>query len=171
MQSELSKLIEVIWEGPHYLNELKALEDNKCDYGLYQIYGRHLVYGDNVLLYIGKADRQTIGMRIAQEGWKDHNDASSIRIYAGRFVGERTMDDSIWSKDIDLAERLLIYVHKPARNSKSLYHIPNKELSNIHVLNWGDYGSLLPEVSGARWTNGLKSIEFDYYQYGPNMES
>ena len=29
----------------------------------------------------------------------------------------------------------------------------DKNLRDIHVLNWGDYGKLLPEVSGDRWTD------------------
>jgi hypothetical protein len=36
------------------------------DYGLYQIYAHHLVFGSGALVYIGKAQEQTFGVRIAQ---------------------------------------------------------------------------------------------------------
>jgi hypothetical protein len=76
------------------------------------------------LLYIGKADFQTIGKRVSQENWWDTNDSNHLKIYAGRLAGERTPSEEQWSYEIDLAEKLLIYVHKPAYNSKSLSSIP-----------------------------------------------
>ena len=61
--------IHLAWEGPFRLDNLSKLQDENKDYGVYQIYGRHLVYGSGVLLYIGKASDQTFGKRISQEGW------------------------------------------------------------------------------------------------------
>lgn len=48
--------------------ENKTLYTNK-DYEIYQIYGYHSVFGDNVLLYISKADKQTFHIRLNQETW------------------------------------------------------------------------------------------------------
>jgi len=50
----------------------------------------------------------------------------------------------------------LIITHKPAHNSQRIKKLSKKadrELREVHVLNWGDYNRLLPEVSGDRWTD------------------
>ncbi|MBO0602521.1 hypothetical protein I2483_12715 [Sporosarcina sp. E16_3] len=158
------KLIHIDWTGPYLLTNITDLMDEEIDYGIYQIYGKHPVYGSNVLLYIGKADFQTLGKRISQENWWDTNDSSTIMIYAGRLAGECTPEESNWSKEIDMAEKLLIYVHKPAYNSKNLSNIPEMDLKDVHILNWGSYRALLPEVSGLRWTSKLDSIEHGIYR-------
>jgi hypothetical protein len=163
MKNKTVKLIQIDWQGPFKLEELHLLNDISQDYGIYQIYSKHIVYGKDVLLYIGKADFQTIGKRISQENWWDTNDSNHLMIYAGRFAGESTPDEEQWSYEIDLAEKLLIYVHKPAYNSKSLSSIPI-EIQDIHILNWGDYRDLLPEVSGLRWTSKLDHLLYDTYK-------
>ena len=66
--------------------------------------------------------------------------------------------NDVWDKSIDLVERLLIYAHEPERNSKGLYSIPDEELYDVHILNWGNFGSLLPEVSGLRYTNKFEDL-------------
>ena len=58
------EIIHIDWDGPYRIEEINELNDEKKDYGIYQIYGTHPVYGSNVLLYIGKADQQTFGARI-----------------------------------------------------------------------------------------------------------
>lgn len=151
--------------GPFTLNELNLLTDDSHDYGIYQIYGKHLVYGKDALLYIGKADQQTIGKRVSQENWWNTNDSKHLKIYAGRHAGKGTLEEEIWSKEIDLAEKLLISVHKPAYNSKSLSLLQDAELQDIHILNWGDHRNLLPEISGLRWTNKLDNMEYVIYRY------
>jgi hypothetical protein len=143
---------------------LNKLTDDSKDYGLYQIYRKHPVYRSGVLLYIGKADLQTIGKRISQENWWDTNDSNTLMIYAGRLAGEITPDEEEWSKEIDLAEKLLIYVHNPAYNSKNLMSIPDTDLHDVHILNWRDYRDLLPEVSGLRWTTKLDNLKYDFYR-------
>jgi hypothetical protein len=158
-------LIQIQWEGPTKLTNLPALIDEETDYGIYQIYGKHPVYGSDVLLYIGKADYQTLGKRISQENWLDTNDSNNTKIYVGRLHGSHTPSHEIWSKEIDLAERLLIYVHKPAYNSRSVSSLPDSELKNIHILNWGHHRDLLPEVSGFRWTSKLDHLEYKTYKW------
>lgn len=60
--------------GPRKLSELHILMNDEMDYGIYQVYGKHQIYGNDVLLYIGKADLQTVGKRISQEWWEYVND-------------------------------------------------------------------------------------------------
>ncbi|MGG3452337.1 hypothetical protein ABER98_21300 [Domibacillus aminovorans] len=158
-------LIQIQWEGPHKLTDLPTLTNEETDYGIYQIYGKHPVYGSDVLLYIGKADYQTLGKRISQENWLDTNDSNNTKIYVGRLYGPQNPTNAIWSREIDLAERLLIYVHKPAYNSRSVASLPDSELQNIHILNWGHHRDLLPELSGLRWTSKLDYFEYDAYRY------
>lgn len=52
------KLIHIDWDGPFKLTEIDTITDDETDYGIYQIYGSHSVYSGNILLYIGKADKQ-----------------------------------------------------------------------------------------------------------------
>ncbi|GEB78538.1 hypothetical protein [Sporolactobacillus inulinus] len=164
------KLIQIDWDGPYRLDELNRLTDESHDYGIYQIYGKHIVYGKDVLLYIGKADQQTIGKRVSQENWWNTNDSNHLMIYAGRIAGEGTPEEATWSKEIDLAEKLLINVHKPAYNSKNLTSIRDDEFQNIHIFNWGDHRDLLPEISGLRWTSKLDNVEYNVYKYNAFVE-
>ncbi len=158
------RLIQVQWDGPYTLVDLPELTNEETDYGIYQIYGKHPTYGSDVLLYIGKADYQTLGRRISQENWIDTNDSNNTKIYAGRLYGEAIPSEDEWSKEIDLAERLLIYVHKPAYNSRSVASFPDAELQTVHVLNWGDHRDLLPEVSGLRYTSILDESTYIPYK-------
>jgi hypothetical protein len=121
-------LIQVLWEGPYHFNDLNKLTNLETDYGLYQIYGYHPVYGKSVLLYIGKADQQTFGKRISQETWKDVNDSNNDQIYVGRLYGSTKPSSEQWSKEISLVERLLIYEHKPGFNSSSISSMPDSDL-------------------------------------------
>lgn len=168
MTTTNTHLIQIEWEGPYHLTNLASLTNENFDYGLYQIYGKHPIYGSDVLLYIGKADYQTLGKRISQEGWFDTNDSNNVKIYVGRLYGPFIPTEEQWSKEIDLAERLLIYSHKPAYNSRSISSLPDSELQDIHILNWGQHRDVLPEISGLRWTNKLDSI--DYVRFTLNYE-
>jgi len=151
MTTITTRIIHIEWEGPYTLNSISTLTDAK-DFGVYQIYGSHAVYGSQVLLYIGKADRQTFGVRIKQELWQLNKDARAVQVYIGRLAGETTPSTEQWSQDIADAEKLLIYAHAPASNSQYINQIPEQTLRDIHVLNWGMHRDLLAEVSGARWT-------------------
>jgi hypothetical protein len=155
----------ITWEGGFSLNDIKdkVLDTNK-DYGVYQIYGYHPIYGNNVLLYIGKADRQTFKTRISQETWWWNNeDKNNIQIYIGRLFAKKQPNDEEWSRMIDIAERMLIYSHSPAMNSSSIFSISRdikalKEFENITIFNYDQHRSLFPEVSGEMW---IKEIEFE----------
>jgi len=142
--------VDIKWEGPYHLKELSLLCDSSMDYGIYQIYGFHPVYGSNVLLYIGLAARQTFGLRISQEGWERNKDSNNLEIYVGRLCGPTPSNDE-WEKLIKISEKLLIFSHTPAANQSNIGTIPYEDLQDLHILNWGNHRSLAPEVSGARW--------------------
>lgn len=149
MQEE--ELIHVHWDGPFSLDDVYEL-NNDWDYGVYQIYGCHTVYGAGVLLYIGRTVKRTFSKRIPEEGWPENQDGNRVEVYVGRLSGERKPQDKIWNKMICKVESLLIYAHSPANNSKNIKSIKEGELRKTHILNWGLFRDLLPEVSGHRWT-------------------
>ena len=157
------KKINLQWSGPHSYNEVLRL-DGDTDYGLYQIHAVHPVYGADTLAYIGKADEQTFAARLRSHNlmvsddyaaWE--NNGCRIRIHTGRIHVKRNEDRprrDTWSKWIARAEHLLIYAHSPAWNANFVMTPPKGRVyHDVHVLNWGQYGRLLPEVSGARFTN------------------
>ncbi len=131
--------IEIVWEGPLTIKDAKEKKDFKFDYGLYQIYGTHPVYGANSLLYIGKSDRNVFRYRMEshERDWIP-DVPSDVTIYLGYFAGESDISpaDEDWSRDIDYAERLLIYCCQPSFNVREKYLKPNFE-NEIIVLNFG----------------------------------
>jgi hypothetical protein len=164
------EIIRISWEGPHGLKDIgydfkkekycdednNKLNDMNTDYGLYQVYGNHPIYGNNVLLYIGKADRQTFKKRLSQEGWEYNFDSRNIQFYVGRLFGKEKPTEDEWSKEIEIAENMLIYSHEPARNSSNILNISRndkklKKFENIRILNYDDHRSLMSEVSGELW--------------------
>jgi hypothetical protein len=157
MQSK-ETIIHIDWSGPFTVNEVVAF-NGPTDFGVYQIYGAHHVYGSDSLLYIGLAEAQPFATRLAQHRWCPVNhDAGRLQFYLGRFFGGPTPKGPQWSQLIKLAERLLIQAHKPAENSMKELGALEPELWHVHVLNWSQYRDLLPEVSGARWSNRFESV-------------
>jgi hypothetical protein len=155
--------IHIQWQGPLAWKEIRSLTA-RSDRGIYQVYGSHPLYGADVLLYIGKTDTQTFGKRLHQETfWQWHQDFGRLTLYVGRLAGSATPREQEWSAQIDLAERLLIVSHTPAVNAQKSIRRDSPELQSVHIFNWGSYRSLMPEVSGYRWTayyDKLETLDF-----------
>ena len=164
-------VIHLQWDGPFTLQEVQGMNDD-YDYGVYQVYGSHPVYGSDVLLYIGKASEQTFSTRLRQEYWHYNQDARNIRYYVGRLAGERTPNDADWGHQIDVVETLLIHSHWPAANSRNIQTLGDHaaEITDMHVLNWGARRSLLSEVSGLMLTDRYDDIP-NYHCYGDEDNS
>src|SRR5215216_2315344 len=103
-------LIDIEWDGPYrfwdHPSQLEPVSGltGPTDYGVYQVYGGHPVYGNSALLYIGMAAAQEFGKRIPQEKhWLDNRDAGRVEVYVGRLAGNRTPDDEAWELQIRLA--------------------------------------------------------------------
>lgn len=148
-------VIHIQWEGPVTLYNISQLNDSVQDYGVYQVYGHHPIYGPNSLLYIGQAKQQTFFQRLSQEPWE--LEERDFIFFVGRLADTKQPSNDVWDKRIDLAERMLIYAHSPAYNSSGLQSTPGKEFYDLHVLNWGNFGSLLPEVSGNRYSKKFEN--------------
>ena len=143
-------IINIDWDGPFTEEDVKGFTD-PTDYGVYQLYGRHPIYGmlPGTLLYIGKNWQQTFATRNDQhplELWV----GKTAEIFVGRLAGEHQPGNAEWSRYIDEVERLLIYAHAPAWNSHFIDNY-GKDIRNLHIFNWGNYGQLLPEVSRDRY--------------------
>jgi hypothetical protein len=150
-----AQAIYVEWEGPFSLNEVRHL-NSENDFGIYQIYGAHPVYGSNVLIYIGAASQQTFGKSIFLEGWNYYDNPNGLQIYLGRVLSEGGTSRTEKSTRIDISFRLLIFAHSPAYNSEFINNFhEDRELQSFHVVNWKNYRNLLPEVSGKRWASGF----------------
>ncbi len=158
--------LHVQWDGPFSLEEVSKLNES-YDYGVYQVYGSHPIYGSDVMLYIGKAQDQAFGVRLNQEGWYYNPDAGNIRIYVGRLAGRKTPTDAEWGNEINLVETMLIYSHWPAGNSRNIQSLGKyaDSIKNVCVLNWGNRRDLLSEVSGLNLTDRFYKIP-NYHCYG-----
>jgi len=170
------KDVRIEWDGSYKLKDIgydqktdkyniknAKLNNESVDFGIYQIYGFHPVYGDNVLLYIGKANNQTFAKRISQENWSENADSKNIQIYVGRLFAAKQPSYSEWETLINIAEKMLIYAHAPAMNSSNILNISKnkdflKEFEDIRIFNYDKCRSLMPEVSGELW---IKDFE-DY---------
>ena len=157
------KIINIAWDGPFTPQEVQDFT-NDTDYGVYQLYGRHPVYGTlpGTLLYIGKASDNTFGHRIPNhplEGWV----GKTGQIFVGRLADEQQPGNAEWNKLIAEAEKLLIYAHAPSWNSQCINDYGN--IRNLHILNWGNYGQLLPEVSRDRYYQNHNNLPDGYNKF------
>ena len=91
--------IHLDWSGPYSLDEASALTGRE-DYGLYQFYGDHPVYGAGVLLYVGKASNQSFGRRLSQHNWGNWI-PSQAAIYIGKVCTPEPLDDKEWCDAIE----------------------------------------------------------------------
>lgn len=152
--------IEIWWKGPYKSDQIKDFNASK-DYGLYQIYGTHNVNGPNSLLYIGQANDQKFATRIPQHYWTEW-EYSDVDIYIGRLGGTSAIDQGEWEKQIDVAERLLIYYCKPPYNTKNLNNYG--DIRETIVVNLDKKNRLPMEVStfyndSKFWGNEWKEYE------------
>jgi hypothetical protein len=157
MTDQKLKIIEIEWDGPIEYSQTKGLKES-TDFGLYQIYGTHPIFGADSLLYIGKASEQYISTRLGQhENWL-FREPSKIELYIGRLGSTMQPDnEQSWTKEIDLAERLLIYNCAPPYNTQFLTDYGQIE-GVVIVTNYGKRHRLPFEVSslsrdGKYWTD------------------
>lgn len=140
--------ITVTWTGPFTVDEVAARFNDEGeppgydgpDYGLYQVYGRHILCGANTLLYVGRATGQTFARRFRQHNnWLIREDETSV--YLGRIYDpQRHSAQDLWETwvaDVKLAECVLIYKYSPNYNSVSVSDPPPlgsyRNVGLIHV--------------------------------------
>jgi hypothetical protein len=137
-------IIEIEWSGPYTYKEVLNF-NKKADYGIYQIYGTHTIFGENSLLYIGKAQDQTFGTRISQHEVWFNEELSELKFFIGRLGGIKPTTEKEWAQGINDAEKLLIFFSSPPYNSQNLNDYG--DVSGTIVLNFGKRNRLPMEVS------------------------
>ena len=129
LQSDFGKVFEVEEIIEKMNDEGHPPDYDGNDYGLYQIYGKHILCGPNTLLYIGKATQQTFSKR-----FKDHkkwwlDDEEEIQVYLGRVYDSKIHSEKdnwkSWERDVGLAENILIYKYSPNYNNTGIGNKPS----------------------------------------------
>lgn len=137
----MARPVRIQWEAPISLADALKRK-GKDDWGLYQIYGQHPVFGPNSLLYVGETKDQSFGGRMGQhKAWLKWEGDIEIRL--GKLAkGDYT--DANWSETLQAVEALTIFWHAPPYNSRNIARHCTK---GYHVQNLGQRGRLLPEYS------------------------
>ena len=151
------RTVRVEWEGPLSLDEVKELDDEDEDCGLYQIYGRHIIFGNDSLLYIGMTT-STFRRRFI-DGTEPHIswlvEEEGVSVYVGRIAEQDYEHDpplwSDWENVLKDAEALTIKWHSPPYNSRNIETYKGQLLKCVNL---GDRGSLEEEYISSnrkRW--------------------
>lgn len=150
--------IFVEWSGPYTYDEIinnidkdgyAVKPSNKG--GLYQIYGSHPIYGDNVLIYIGKTEQKFFERLKGRYIITSNSDTNNVRIYLGSIYYDNDKKNRNMHDDIARAESLLIHYHKPANNSSNINTLQYWD-EDITVINTGQYRNLHGIVSTRGFT-------------------
>ena len=141
------RTIRVKWEGPFSLDEARGLNDGP---GLYQFYGRHVIFGAGVLLYIGKTEN-TFGQRVTgnYRDWKPctpwYQDDKEVSVKCGclYYEGDEGFtrlqkDDPDFSKLLCDVEAFQIFCHSPPYNGDRISSYSGQSLIIENVDKLGD---------------------------------
>ena len=138
------RTVRVKWEGPLTVEDVLEMKLRHRDFGLYQIYGRHIIFGLNSLLYIGSTNK-TFSQRL-----RDHinwlADEESVFIHVGRINKEDYEADR--KQAIKDTEALTIYWHSPPYNSSNIDAYNGQSLRFVNI---GKPGSLAVEFSSINY--------------------
>ena len=158
--------IKVLWEGPFSIEEITEDKiDTKYDVtarskGLYQVYGSHPLYGDGVLVYIGRT-KDSFQSRLNSR-WVIENgsDAENVQIYLGTiFSDSKKIEAKNIDKMIEKSEVLLINAMKPAYNSSNIQSVQDKLLKQKFIIhNEGNYRNLYPVLDSKYFWETYKNF-------------
>lgn len=148
--------IQISWEGPFSVDDIinnkidkKKYEVKATDIGLYQVYGSHPLYGDGVLVYIGRTKNKNGGFQIRlKDRWVTQlgNDTENVKIYLGTIFSDyEVFADEVINNMIEKAEVLLISAMKPAYNSSNIQSVKDGLIQQRFIVhNEGNYRRLHP---------------------------
>ena len=171
-------IIRLNWDAQSYpLSDFKTRNEGERhlmkpeDWGIYQIYGVHPIYGAESLLYIGTSREgnnhtdnplapigERIHARVGNAEWGNSYYAD-CRVYIGRFVQlesevRKQIDRAGLREVIPLVEALMIYYHQPACNGENVYTLSAStkiKRRNLRVMNFGNYRQLQTELSSQHY--------------------
>jgi len=152
MTSENGKDIYVLWKGP--FNRSQAFEIK--EEGIYQIYGHHPVYGPNALLYIGSSSDFSKRIKVHCDDWLEwYSDFENSSFYFGKIMNQDIEMEIEGLPLLEFAEGMLISIHVPAQNKKLYDSVFKTTRKGWRLMNFGNYKTLLPEISVDRWTETM----------------
>ncbi len=112
---------------------------------LYQIYGSHHIYGSNVLLYIGKTERD-FAKRLDEHLKSFFLYAHNLSFSIGTLVN--------YEDKLEIPESILIANHKPAFNKTNIHTVQHTEdKRKIIIMNNGNHGILKNRSTNFWWVN------------------
>ena len=138
--------LRITWHGPYTAKEVidnfhavgRPPTYNGADYGLYQIYGKHILGGPDALLYIGKTVGQTFPGRFKRHV-KCIKKEKRVRIYLGRLYDPKRHTPkgnwATWQKDVGMAEEILIKKYSPHYKGAAIsskLHLPKTQVILVH---------------------------------------
>lgn len=161
--------IKIFWEGPFSVNEIldnkidgEKYEVKASDIGLYQVYGSHPLYGDGVLVYIGRTKNQKGFRARLRDRWviEYGNDTENVQIYLGKiFSDEAKIAYKKEEQMIEESEVLLINAMKPAYNSSNIQSVKDELLEKKFIVhNFGDYRRLYPVLDSKYFWETYKNF-------------
>lgn len=127
------------------LNDSQGLDEA----GIYCIYGRHPVYGPDVLLYIGETKESENGKRAFRNRLSEHLQGR-FWYHANLSVSLGTFSYDLTHQEVRLVESILIAAHKPALNRCHI-DCAMEGAERYLVRNWEFPGALQHECSGYYW--------------------
>ncbi|HDR2587864.1 TPA: hypothetical protein QCI16_000268 [Enterobacter ludwigii] len=161
-------IYDCYWEGPFSLDEVQdkiaSRNNGRC---LYQIYGDHPCYGNDVLLYIGRTT-QGIDKRLEQHNNRFASQCEEVKIFIAscsvfttwKEWKNRKRYELIDSETLNAIESLLIYAHQPAYNSTGICQ-PNFSKRNFRIFNTYRRKALMPEISTLFYRDDVHTVECD----------
>ena len=144
------KIYHLFWKRQLWNDSIFKDFNGDCDYGLYQVYGDHPIYGSDTLLYIGKAAEETFSNRMRGHGDFDTYPYALTRIHFGYFCEIDDINQQNWEDAISIVEPILIKSFMPPLNGTRVKSLLDSPDENILVFNWGNAGRLFQEVSNLR---------------------
>ena len=144
--------VRVEWEGPFCLDSVIYELNGKDDYGLYQIYGTHIILepdgGTDHLLYIGMTGLgSTFSERLKNHKaswiWYNLKHRGEISIHIARLP-------SMSKEEIERFEALEIYWHSPLYNGQHITSIDEYRYPRIKIINKGSRRKLLERIDNIR---------------------
>ena len=147
--------VKIEWEAPRTVRDVLDNLDEEGDKGLYQIYGRHILFGPGTLVYIGKTGAtnttQTFKKRISthrRDEWFSRDEENNdLEIRIGRIMNidgsDNPSDWQDWDGVLSRVEALQIYSHSPPYNSQNINTPPDPQPS---IENTGYRGQLAAKL-------------------------
>lgn len=148
-------IVKVKWHGPFSVEEItNGKTPLAFESGLYQIYGLHVVFGPDSLLYIGRTGGKTHGPTFKSR-IKKHDSIwlmnfKPVSIYLGT-IGKNNQATNDPLMNIKLVEDFSIWWHSPPCNSQNINSFKARKLNiPLRVINLGERGKLIREYSEPR---------------------